>query len=179
MPSDGPATPAKAAAMSFCRDQDRGHVVLHRLCTVYRIGHTARMTFDFTATGWVAVYSPNKQDPVAFRPVEAWGADGSPLVASDKGLVAASTFTTFLRLDQVRRVHSVIPAAPGWTLRIWNDNDDDGSTFDEPITAWIADTSGGLHPVAASNDSYLEPVGPHQKSMILAPDRDVPPESPV
>jgi hypothetical protein len=126
---------------------------------------------EFSPTGWVAIYKPTPSNGVVVRPVEAWSDGRDALVADERTgrLVVASNSTDFVRLQKCSRVVSAIPAQPGWSLRIWEGNKDDGPTFTVPIAAWIVDEAGNLTPVGGSNGTYLEAGARHQRTEILYP----------
>jgi hypothetical protein len=130
---------------------------------------------EYSPTGWVAAYEQSSPSDVAIRVVEQWNSDGEALVV-DEGrarLVSATDMPSFKRLEMVGRLTAVIPSLPGWTLRIWGDEKDDESAFDEPIVAWLVNEAGYFTPVSASvnpgsEESFLSPLG-SQRSAIIAP----------
>jgi hypothetical protein len=126
---------------------------------------------EFSPTGWVAIFKPTPSNGAVVRPVETWSDGRDALVADERTgrLVVASNSTDFVRLQKCRRVVSAIPAQPGWSLRIWEGNKGDGSTFTVPIAGWIVDDAGNLTPVGGSSDAYLGAVGSHERAEILYP----------
>ncbi|BCY10953.1 hypothetical protein L3i22_060410 [Actinoplanes sp. L3-i22] len=127
---------------------------------------------DFSPSGWAAEFDPSESTgQVVWRPVERWSADGDALVADERRgcLLEARALKGFKRLVSVGKVVGAVPAAPGWKLKLWDDDKDDATAYEVPIAAWIVDAGGAMSPVPAGSDSYLEPVL-RQRSEIVAPE---------
>ena len=143
-------------------------------------GYCGGMTYfpEYSPTGWLACYGESMKDSSDVRIVESWNAHGEALVV-DAGrglLVPACSLPNFLRLESTARVIAVIPSPPGWHQRVWGIRNDDSSTFDESIVAWLVDSVGNLTPVGGLNsskepgDSYLSPVDSRRQEVaIIAP----------
>lgn len=123
---------------------------------------------DLSPTGWIARYQPSGDGPV-IRNVVAWH-EGEALVyrGTSDYLVPASKAGRLVKLEEVDRVQTAIPAAPGWRVRLYEDDNDPSTAWEVPIAAWIVTSQGRMLPVSASNDSHLEPVL-SQRCDILPP----------
>ena len=103
---------------------------------------------DLSPTGWIAHYQRNGNDPV-IRNVVAWhegdahvyGGSGSYLVTADKA-------GKLVKLEEVDRVQTAVPAAPGWRVRLYEDDKDPSTAWEVPIAAWIVTSRGRMLPVS-------------------------------
>lgn len=128
------------------------------------------MVMDISPTGWIARYEPDGAKPVLLDVVTWHGGEALVYAGRSDYLVPASKAGKLIKLEQVDEVQSAFPAAPGWRVRLWNDDKDDSSTWEVPIAAWIVTKRGRLLPISASSDPCLEPVSAHQRSEILPPE---------
>jgi hypothetical protein len=87
------------------------------------------------------------------KPVIAWDDDGHALVAGDRTLVRADSWTNFA--DLCEGTAKVIAAFPGgdWKAEFRND---DGSVFSCPITAWVVKDDGDCTPLHADGEGWCD-----------------------
>jgi hypothetical protein len=131
---------------------------------------------DFTPSGWAATYDPSKSEGhVSWRSVERWdesehGEILAMVVDESRGrLTPASSLRGFEQLVPTTRVLGGFSAAPGWQLKLWDDDKDDSTAYLLPIAAWIVDARGAVSPVPLTSDRSLEP-SLNQRSEIIAPE---------
>ncbi|MEV0087264.1 hypothetical protein [Saccharopolyspora sp. NPDC050642] len=107
----------------------------------------------FPPTGWVACFKVDGERVIR-RDVQRFSDDGVALVVDpERGtLVPAPSRAGFLFLEEEAAALGVVQSPPGWHVTGKNA---DGSTFAEPVVAWVVDTNGTGLPIVANDSETL------------------------
>lgn len=116
------------------------------------------------ASSYHAMYSDYQQ-----REVVAWDDEGAPLVAGKTGLVPASAYSGFLRIEQAKKIVASVPGG-GWMIAGIRG---DGTGWTEPVIAWnIRDTGEAVAVMsdARGEVTYEVDADVYQGLIIYHPD---------
>lgn len=134
-----------------------------------------RYDAESSPTGWLARFTVKATGRDVHYPVEAFAADGTPLVLDERPTqlrlrpareVAAGKGADFADLERSPRLVSVIPAAPGWRIRYRPGGQDAAVTV--PIIAWNTYDNSETYPVPAPHPPVVE-TAPLMDGRVLAP----------
>lgn len=100
----------------------------------------------WTPTGWIAEFVDEDGGMPRRFAVERWADNGDALIGHESGrLVPARKQPGFKGIYELSRPVTVIPAAPGWTVR--GDAFGHLESFTAPIAAWVMSGEGSFYPV--------------------------------
>ncbi|MET7696454.1 hypothetical protein [Streptomyces sp. NPDC005485] len=98
--------------------------------------------------------------PDESRPVHAWDDEGAPLVLWRNALRSAPSIEGF---KEVRERHQIVGAVPGggWMTE-WQDPGA-GTSFADPVVAWVVYSNGGAQPIDTDSSGEGMPLEPSVK----------------